>query len=88
MGNSIPEFSFTLARGQNQFFVELAEALAYELERLGARASLHVGEVPLPRPGLVYVFLPPHEYVSLSRYRPPAPHLRRSHRRSQTHYIQ
>jgi Glycosyl transferase family 2 len=75
---AMPELSFTLARGQNQFFVELAEALAYELEQLGARASLDVGEIPLPREGLVHVFLPPHEYVSLSRYRPPAPHLRRS----------
>lgn len=73
-----PEFSFTLARGQNQFFVELAEALAYELEQLGARASVKIGEIPLPQQGIVHVFLPPHEYVSLSRYRPPAPHLRRS----------
>lgn len=75
---SPPEFSFALARGQNQFFVELAEALAYELNQLGVKASLDVGEVPLPRTGLVHVFLPPHEYVSLSRYRPPAPHLKRS----------
>lgn len=75
---SPPEFSFALARGQNQFFVELAEALAYELNLLGVKASLDIGEVPLPRSGLVHVFLPPHEYVSLSRYRPPAPHLMRS----------
>jgi hypothetical protein len=75
---SPPAFSFALARGQNQFFVELAEALAYELELLGVETSVEIGEVPLPRPGLVHVFLPPHEYVSLSRYRPPAPHLKRS----------
>jgi hypothetical protein len=72
------EFSFVLARGQNQFFVELAEALAYEMRLQGAVAKLDVGEIPLPRPGLVHVFMPPHEYVSLSRYRPPAPHLARS----------
>ncbi|HST34294.1 MAG TPA: glycosyltransferase family 2 protein [Solirubrobacteraceae bacterium] len=75
---SPPEFCFALARGQNQFFVELAEALAYELDLLGVKASVEIGEVPLPRSGLVHVFLPPHEYVSLSRYRPPAPHLMRS----------
>jgi glycosyl transferase family 2 len=73
-----PEFSFTLARGQNQFFVELAEALAYELRVLGVVASIEVGEIPVPREGLVHVFLPPHEYVSLSRYRPLPPLLRRS----------
>ncbi|MGD1058493.1 MAG: glycosyltransferase [Solirubrobacteraceae bacterium] len=73
-----PEFQFTMARGQNQFFVELAEALAYELRTLGAAASIEIGEIPLPREGLVHVFLPPHEYVSLSRHRPPAPLLRRS----------
>ena len=74
----VPEFSFTLAQGQNQFFVELAEALVYELRSLGAPASINLGEIPLPREGLVHVFLPPHEYVSLSRYRPPASFLRRS----------
>jgi Glycosyl transferase family 2 len=73
-----PEFSFTLASGQNQFFVELAEALAYELHALGVVASITVGEIPVPREGLVHLFLPPHEYVSLSRHRPPDQLLRRS----------
>jgi Glycosyl transferase family 2 len=73
-----PEIIFTLAGGQNQFFVELAEALAYELRALGASATLKESEIPLPRKGRVHVFLPPHEYVSLSRYRPPDPLLRRS----------
>jgi hypothetical protein len=73
-----PEFRFTLADGQNQFFVELAEALAYELRALGAAANITVGDIPVPREGLVDVFLPPHEYVSLSRYRPPDQLLRRS----------
>ncbi len=73
-----PDISFALASGQNQFFVELAEALRFELRKLGAQATIQVGEVPLPRKGLVHVFLPPHEYVSLSRFRPPEPLLRRS----------
>jgi hypothetical protein len=73
-----PEFSFTLARGQNQFFVELAEALVYELRSLGATANISAGEIPVPREGLVHVFLPPHEYLSLSRHRPLPPLLRRS----------
>lgn len=77
-GHATPDFSFTLARGQNQFFVELAEALAYELRKLGARATVDEGKIPLPRKGLVHIFLPPHEYVSLSRYRPSAPLLKRS----------
>jgi hypothetical protein len=73
-----PEFSFALADGQNQFFVELAEALVYELRLLGADAGISQGELPYPREGLVHVLLPPHEYVSLSRYRPPAELLARS----------
>ncbi len=77
-GDVAPAFSFSLARGQNQFFVELAEALTYELRALGADARIEQGEIPVPRKGLVHVFLPPHEYVSLSRHTPPAPLLRRS----------
>jgi hypothetical protein len=73
-----PEFSFALARGQNQFFVELAEALAFELRKLGARVTIDEGEIPLARKGRVHIFLPPHEYVSLSRFRPPEPLLKRS----------
>src|SRR2546425_10799234 len=75
---SAPRFAFTLARGQNQFFVELAEALSYELRALGVSVTTTVGEIPIPQPGLVHIFLPPHEYVSLSRYRPPAEILKRS----------
>jgi Glycosyl transferase family 2 len=72
------ELAFTLAKGQNQFFLELAEALEDELHGLGVPASVHVGELPLPRKGLVHVFLPPHEYVALSGHRPSAGFLRRS----------
>jgi hypothetical protein len=74
----VPKFCFTLARGQNQFFVELAEALAYELHASGASASITFGDAPVPREGLVHIFLPPHEYVALSGYRPPVALLRRS----------
>jgi hypothetical protein len=73
-----PELRFTLARGQNQFFVELAEALAYELRALGVTADITVGEIPLPQSGRVHVFISPHEYVSHSRHRPPHWLLRRS----------
>jgi hypothetical protein len=75
---SAPAFLFTLARDQNQFFVELAEALAYELRALGLAADISVGEIPIPEKGLVHVLLPPHEFESLSRYRPPPELLRRS----------
>ena len=73
-----PELAFTLARGQNQFFLELVEALEYELRRLDVPVSTHVGQLPLPKKGLVHVFLPPHEYVALSGHRPSAEFLRRS----------
>jgi hypothetical protein len=75
---STPEFSFTLAHRQNRFFRELAEALVYELHQLGAAATIAVGEVPVPRDGLVHVLLPPHEYVALSGHRPSPDVLRRS----------
>jgi len=73
-----PELAFTLARGQNEFFVELVDALAFELRNLGVEVSIHVGELPFPRTGLVHVFLPPHEYVALSGHRPSTELLRRS----------
>jgi hypothetical protein len=88
---SAPGFSFALAEGQSQFFVELAEALVYELRLLGVTASVNIGEIPLPRKGLVHVFLPPHEYVSWSRYRPSPELLRRSivisAEQPETHYF-
>jgi hypothetical protein len=62
-----PQLAFALAQGQNHFFVELAEALCFELDKIGALARIYVGEVPEQRPGLVHVFLPPHEFVALSQ---------------------
>jgi Glycosyl transferase family 2 len=70
-------FQFTLARGQNEFFVELAEALAHELRGLGAAATVRVDEAPVPSEGLIHVLLPPHEYVVLSGHRPPPGVLKR-----------
>lgn len=59
------EIAFVLAPRQNLFFAELQRALAAEIERHGARASLHVGAYPPPREGLVYAIMPPHEYFTL-----------------------
>ncbi len=73
---SAPEVVFALARGQNAFFAELAEALVFELELLGAPARIVVGEFPEHRTGVVTVLLPPHEFVALSGLRP-SPHLMR-----------
>lgn len=67
-----PELVFNFAPGQNQFFVELAEALAFELAQLHVPARIAIGEYPEPRAGRVYVLLPPHEYLALSGFRPSA----------------
>ena len=61
------ELAFVLAPGQNAFFRELAEALHHELGQLGVGASIVSGEFPEPRPGLVNVLIPPHEYAELRR---------------------
>jgi hypothetical protein len=61
-----PEIVFTLARGQNVFFGDLAHALVFELERLGARARVASGEFPTVREGSVNVILPPHEFAVLT----------------------
>lgn len=54
-----------MAPRQNLFFDELVSALRHEAELLGCPTSLHVGNFPPPRPDLVYVLVPPHEYFSL-----------------------
>ena len=41
-----PELVFALARGQNAFFQDLAQALVEELQRLGASARIITGEFP------------------------------------------
>jgi Glycosyl transferase family 2 len=72
-----PELVFSLAPGQNMFFHELARALAFEIEELGARARVSVGEISEHRPGVVTVLLPPHEFVALGGVRPNARILQR-----------
>lgn len=59
------ELAFVLAPGQNLFFFELVRALQAELSEIGVPNSVHVGNFPAPRPDLVYVLVPPHEYFTL-----------------------
>ncbi|MBE2317422.1 glycosyltransferase family 2 protein [Solirubrobacter sp. CPCC 204708] len=59
------EVAFVLAPRQNHFFAELQDALRYEIEAAGVATSLHWGDFPAPRPGLVYAVIPPHEYFTL-----------------------
>ena len=59
------EVAFVLAPRQNLFFLELVTALRDELEPMGVPTSLHWGDFPVPRPGLVYAVVPPHEYFTL-----------------------
>jgi hypothetical protein len=63
------ELCFVLAPGQNHFFVEVVEALAFELDELGVAATVSREGFPPARDGLVYVLAPPHEFRGLA---PPA----------------
>jgi hypothetical protein len=72
------EIAFVLAPGQNAFFGELAGALSHELRSLGVDSSVTTGDFPDPRPGRVYVLIPPHEYAELRDGRLPAGLLRRT----------
>ena len=60
-----PELAFVLAPRQNLFFADLVEALRHEVATQGIPASVHVGNFPAPRPDLVYVMVPPHEYFTI-----------------------
>ena len=61
-----------LARRQNAFFRELAEALRDELAELGIAASISTSGFPPLRQDLAYALLPPHEFFHLEgRRRPP-----------------
>jgi hypothetical protein len=62
---TLPELAFVMAPRQNLFFGELVGALRDEIEALGATTSLSIGNFPAPRPDLVYVLVPPHEYFAL-----------------------
>ncbi len=61
----VPELAFVLAPRQNLFFHELVQALANEAAGQDVRASVHIGNFPPPRPDLVYVMVPPHEYFTI-----------------------
>jgi GT2 family glycosyltransferase len=57
--------AFVMSKRQNHFFVELVEALRYELERIGVPSFVTTNGFPRFREGLVYVLFPPHEYFML-----------------------
>jgi glycosyl transferase family 2 len=61
----VPEICFVLARGQNSFFFELAEAVSDELELVGWTATISMDGFPEPRDDLVYALVAPHEYYWL-----------------------
>ncbi|HET9185114.1 MAG TPA: hypothetical protein VFN82_03130, partial [Solirubrobacterales bacterium] len=63
---SPPEVVFTLARGQNAFFTDLAQALVFELELLGAQARVTDSEFPTARRGAVNVIVSPHEFRAMT----------------------
>jgi hypothetical protein len=61
-----PEVLFVFTGGQNAFHRELAEALSFELERLGARSRVVVDEFPAPTDGRVVVLLPAQEFTDFA----------------------
>ena len=65
------ELAFVTAPRQNHFFVEMVAAIRDELDQMGVASSLHVGDFPPLRDGLVYVLLPPHEWFALHGYKAP-----------------
>jgi hypothetical protein len=58
-------YAFVLSPWQNQFFHELADVLVAELVAGGADAFVADPATLSPDASLVYVLLPPHEYVAL-----------------------
>src|SRR5438270_7322027 len=60
------ELAFVMAPHQNLFFRELVGALRHELAQMGVPSSVTEDEFPAPRPDLVYVLVPPHEFYALS----------------------
>ena len=59
------ELAFVLAPRQNLFFRDLVTELRAEVAAQDVAASIHVGNFPPPRPDLVYVMVPPHEYFTI-----------------------
>ena len=74
----MPELAFVMARHQNLFFVEVVEALRHELSQLGVRSRVSADGFPEAAPELVYVVIPPHEYVALGGRLPSKPFLDRT----------
>jgi len=66
-----PEIVFSLAAGQNQSLVELAETIAAALSARQLSARVAVDEFLDPRPGVVPVLVSPCEYVQCARFTPP-----------------
>src|SRR5438105_15061914 len=60
------ELAFVMAPHQNLFFRELVGALRFELAAMGVLSTVSEDEFPPPRPDLVYVLVPPHEFYALS----------------------
>jgi len=67
----VTELCFVLARGQNHFFFELADALRAELEATGVRTALSTSGFPDTDGDCVFALLPPHEYFALEGHRRP-----------------
>ncbi|MBJ7355250.1 MAG: glycosyltransferase family 2 protein [Thermoleophilaceae bacterium] len=63
------EICFVIAPGQNQFFVELVDAVRDELDQLGVANRVAVGEYPDAGKDTVFVLTPPHEYHALIKPR-------------------
>ncbi len=59
------EFSIVLAPRQNEFFVEIAEAIVDELAAAGHAAAISREGFAEQKKGLVNVVLPPHEFFTL-----------------------
>jgi hypothetical protein len=76
----MPDLAFVLAPRQNHFFVELVDVIRDELEAIGVPSQVSLGDFPAPRPGLVYVLVPPHEYFAarVGAESPPPELLRRT----------
>src|SRR5262249_15912944 len=62
------EFSIVLAAGQNEFFVEIAEAICDELTRAGHTTTISRNGFVAQRKGLVNIVIPPHEIHMLERH--------------------
>jgi Glycosyl transferase family 2 len=71
MASDVSEIVMTLATGQDQFLVELAEVIEQALAERGRRARIAVDEFPEPSPASVPVLIEPTEYTRLAGFVPP-----------------